>query len=179
MANDEIPVSYRTHSGNIRELQTYLREISNAYSDVRPVYPDGVYGKSTAGAVSDYQQIKGLPVTGEADRATWEAIADDYYDIMANLKEQTGIIPLPSADIILASGDSGTAVIIFQAMLNTLSGLYLNIPPNTLNGIFDDDTVRAVTEFQTIAGLPPTGKADIRTRNALTGLFNAIAESNS
>ena len=88
MANEEIPVSYGTQSDNIRELQTYLREISNAYSDVRPVYPDGVYGKSTAGAVSDYQQIKGLPVTGEADLATWEAIADDYYDIMANLKEQ-------------------------------------------------------------------------------------------
>lgn len=175
MANEAIPVSQKSHEANITELQRYLREISMSGLNVRPVIPDGLYNAQTAAAVSDFQRIKGLPVTGETDRATWDAILDTYYDIISNLSEQIGIKPLPSVRTVLAPGDSGTAIIILQAMLNTLAGLFINIPPNTLSGIYDDDTARAVTEFQIVAGLTPTGETDIRTYNALAGLFDAVS----
>lgn len=177
MANDQIPVSKQAHEGNIRELQNYLREIAMTYSNVRPVIPDGQYGAQTSAAVADYQRMKGLPETGEADRATWNAILDTYWDIISNLSDQTGIRPLPSVNILLSAGDTGTAIIIMQAMLNTLAGLYFNIPPNTISGVYDEDTVKGITEFQTAAGLTPTGETDIRTWNALVGLFNATVAS--
>ena len=173
MANEAIPVSQQTHEDNIRELQTYLREIAMNDRRVRPVFPDGVYNDTTAAAVADFQRIMGLPETGETDRATWDAILDTYYDIISNLADQIGVRPLPSVNTVLSSGDTGTAIIIMQAMLNTLAGLYFNIPANTLSGVYDDDTVKAVKAFQETAGLSPTGKTDIRTWNALAGLFNA------
>lgn len=175
MANEAIPVSPQSHEANVTELQRYLREISMSGADVRPVIPDGLYNEQTAAAVADFQRMKGLPVTGETDRVTWDAILDAYYDIISNLSEQIGVKPLPSVKTVLAPGDTGTAIIILQAMLNTLAGLFFNIPPNSLSGVYDSDTVNAVMEFQMAAGLTPTGKTDIRTWNALAGLFDAIS----
>ena len=84
MANEPLPVSHKAHSQNVAELQRYLREISMNGADVRPVIPDGVYSPHTAAAVSDFQRIKGIPETGETDRATWELILDTYYDIITS-----------------------------------------------------------------------------------------------
>ncbi|MGN0636962.1 MAG: peptidoglycan-binding protein [Huintestinicola sp.] len=175
MANEAIPVSPQSHEANVTELQRYLREISTSGANVRPVIPDGLYNEQTAAAVADFQRMKGLPVTGETDRVTWDAILDTYYDIIANLSEQIGIKPLPSVKTVLSPGDKGTAIVIIQAMLNTLAGLFYNITPNSLSGVYDSDTVKAVAEFQTIAGLAPTGNTDIRTYNALAGLFDAVS----
>lgn len=175
MANEAIPVSPQSHEANVTELQRYLREISMSGANVRHVIPDGLYNEQTAAAVADFQRMKGLPVTGETDRVTWDAILDTYYDIISNLSEQIGVKPLPSVKTVLAPGDSGTAIVIIQAMLNTLAGLFMNIPPNSLSGVYDDDTARAIAEFQTVAGLSPTGETDIRTYNALAGLFDAIS----
>lgn len=175
MANEPLPVSHKAHSQNVAELQRYLREISMNGAAVRPVIPDGVYSPHTAAAVSDFQRIKGIPETGETDRATWELILDTYYDIITSLSEQVGVKPMPSADTVLSEGDKGTAIIILQAMLNTLSGLFMNIPMNSLSGIYDSDTIKAVTEFQTASGITPTGMTDIRTWNALAELFDAVS----
>ncbi len=157
------------------ELQRYLREISMSGANVRPVIPDGLYNEQTAAAVADFQRMKGLPETGETDRVTWDAILDTYYDVISNLSEQIGVKPLPSVKTVLAPGDRGTSIVILQAMLNTLAGLFMNIPPNSLSGVYDSDTVKAITEFQTVSGLTPTGETDIRTWNALAGLFDAIS----
>lgn len=175
MANEAIPVSPQSHEENVTELQRYLREISMSGANVRPVIPDGLYNEQTAAAVADFQRMKGLPATGETDRVTWDSILDTYYDIISNLSEQIGVKPLPSVKTVLAPGDRGTAIVILQAMLNTLAGLFMNIPPNSLSGIYDSDTVKAITEFQTVSGLTPTGETDIRTWNALAGLFDAIS----
>lgn len=157
------------------ELQRYLREISMSGANVRPVIPDGLYNEQTAAAVADFQRMKGLPETGETDRVTWDAILDTYYDVISNLSEQIGVKPLPSVKTVLAPGDRGTSIVILQAMLNTLAGLFMNIPPNSLSGVYNSDTVKAITEFQTVSGLTPTGETDIRTWNALAGLFDAIS----
>lgn len=175
MANEAIPVSPQSHEANVAELQRYLREISMSGANVRPVIPDGLYNEQTAAAVADFQRMKGLPETGETDRVTWDAILDTYYDVISNLSEQIGVKPLPSVKTVLAPGDRGTSIVILQAMLNTLAGLFMNIPPNSLSGVYDSDTVKAITEFQTVSGLTPTGETDIRTWNALAGLFDAIS----
>ena len=142
MANEAIPVSPQSHEANVTELQRYLREISMSGANVRPVIPDGLYNEQTAAAVADFQRMKGLPETGETDRVTWDAILDTYYDVISNLSEQIGVKPLPSVKTVLAPGDRGTSIVILQAMLNTLAGLFMNIPPNSLSGVYDSDIVQ-------------------------------------
>ena len=58
----------------IRSLQTMLRVIAEDDSRLPTVVPDGLYGQSTLQAVSAFQRLYGLPVTGIADRITWERI---------------------------------------------------------------------------------------------------------
>lgn len=57
---------------------------------------DGVYDEETAEAVEDIQEARGLPVTGDVDRATWDAI----YDVNAaglSLRAGPTVLPLAQA----------------------------------------------------------------------------------
>lgn len=55
----------------IRALQTMLRILSENDPSHPSVIPDGIYGPQTVSAVSAFQRIHGLPVTGVTDRITW------------------------------------------------------------------------------------------------------------
>ncbi len=177
MAADNIPVSPEDHSSNVAELQRYLREIHQSGADVRAVIPDGIYGQQTRGAVTDFQRANNIPQTGEVNFETWNAIHSAYNYTKQNLNAQHGIMPFPSLVTVFSDGDSGTAVIILQAMLNTIAGIHNNITANRLNGIYDSNTALAVSELQSAAGITPTGKTDISTWNTIVDIFNALAES--
>ena len=60
---------------NIRSLQLLLDRMSLNYGFPPPA-PTGVYDEATEAAVRRVQEINGLPVTGVADRATWQVIAE-------------------------------------------------------------------------------------------------------
>ena len=55
----------------ISKLQKYLRRLSQFDNDIRLVPIDGIYEEDTRLAVLEFQQKYGLPLTGVADRATW------------------------------------------------------------------------------------------------------------
>lgn len=172
---DNVPVTKEAHEQNIREIQTYLREIAGSTEGVRMVKPDGVYGENTAGAVSDFQRISGMPETGETDRATWDAIYNYYIDVIENLSGQECIFAFPSVKTVIDTGDTGTSVIILQAMLNTIAGYFLNLDPVAVSGVYDSPTKKAVTDLQKAAGADVTGITDIRTWNLAVRVFNAAA----
>ena len=176
MAANDIPVSRDVHSDNIRELQSYLRKIGYGGSDGNPIKPDGIYGQHTRDAVTSYQRDNGLPQTGEVDHNTWKAIHNTYTDAVSYIHNQEGIFAFPSLDAVLDIDGRGTAVVILQAMINTIAGEFINIIPVELNGIYDDKTAQAVSELQYIAGIMPTGQTDLRTWNIISQLFNHIAE---
>ena len=58
----------------IRSLQTMLRTLAKYDPRHETLIPDGIYGPATKSAVSKFQRIHGLPVTGVADQQTWEQI---------------------------------------------------------------------------------------------------------
>ena len=61
----------------IRSLQTMLRVIARKDPAIPAVIPDGIYGQDTMRAVTAFQQLYGVPVTGIADQQTWEAIVQE------------------------------------------------------------------------------------------------------
>ena len=62
----------------VRSLQTMLQVLSAVFPSLPNVNPDGVYGPSTAEAVSAFQKSAGLPTTGLADNETWNHLAASF-----------------------------------------------------------------------------------------------------
>ena len=145
---------------SIRSLQTMLRVIETDAGKDLPVVPDGIYGNQTQRAVSDFQQQRGLPVTGVADQATWERIAAEYPDALTrvNPAEPVRIILDPGAEFAL--GDESYYIYLMQAMLLALGEIYESIAVPQINGKFDDITAESVANFQMMSQLPQTGVMD-------------------
>ena len=55
----------------IRSLQTMLRVIAEDDPRLPDLVPDGIYGQTTMQAVTAFQRLYGLPITGIADQNTW------------------------------------------------------------------------------------------------------------
>lgn len=66
---------------NVRTIQDQLNRISDVYTAIPKVAVDGSYGPQTAEAVSAFQRIFDLPVTGVVDRPTWYRISNIYVGV--------------------------------------------------------------------------------------------------
>lgn len=80
-----IPISwpgYVLDIGNsgteVRTIQEQLASIRQTYSNIPPLAVDGIYGEQTAAAVSKFQSIFDLPVTGDVGYSTWYKISQLY-----------------------------------------------------------------------------------------------------
>lgn len=62
----------------VRTIQEQLSAIRRTYSNIPSLSIDGIYGEDTAAAVSRFQSIFDLPVTGEVDYSTWYKISQLY-----------------------------------------------------------------------------------------------------
>ena len=62
----------------VRTIQEQLSAIRRTYSNIPSLAIDGIYGEDTAAAVSRFQSIFDLPVTGEVDYSTWYRISQLY-----------------------------------------------------------------------------------------------------
>lgn len=57
-------------------VQHLLRELERLYFfPTAPLEPSGNYDQNTANLVKEFQKRNGIPVTGEVDRETWDAMA--------------------------------------------------------------------------------------------------------
>ncbi len=147
----------------VRSLQTMLRLLAENDSRLPRVVPDGIYGRQTQNAVSSFQRNNGLPVTGVANPATMERIADAYTDalVVQGPAESVQIILNPGA--VIRKGDTGYNVYLAQVLLLALAEIYSSLAAPVLTGILDDQTSESVTSFQYLSGLPQTGEIDKRT----------------
>lgn len=62
----------------VRTTQTFLNRIAQNYPLIPKVAIDGRYGSTTTNQVKVFQQVFGLPQTGEVDYATWYKISAIY-----------------------------------------------------------------------------------------------------
>ena len=159
----------------VRNLQIMLRKISDGDSRILPLIPDGVYGVNTHASVRSFQEAFGLPVTGEADYATWTAVAKEY----------TKILPMWNPPVIQPVWHPGQTVDVsdyhdhlhlVQAMLIVLSKYYAELTPPQVTGTLDVQTEAGLKWVQRAAGLEEIGALNARTWHALNVLYRITAE---
>lgn len=153
----------------VSNLQRYLRRLSIEHPSILPVPIDGIFAEQTTKALKEFQALYGLPVTGIADRQTWDTLFAEY----GRLLQLDAREPLP--DFFPASppnyrtqaGERHAFIALLQFMLNELLLSYDTLPTLTLNSTMDEETSKAVSEFQRIHLLPVTGQVDRPTWNRI------------
>lgn len=152
-----------------REIQEYLRTLSFQDARLIPVTVDGIYGAETEDAVKIFQRFYGLPSTGEVDTTTWSALTNEVAPVTTPII-QANLFPHRNA---LVYPDTQNETVAFiQVMLNSLSRIYQNISPVTVNGRYDKPTVQQIKELQQLQGTKANGIVDLQTWNTLVTLFN-------
>ena len=168
-----------TYGTAVRNLQRYLRRIydSDRSNTVFAVPVDGIYESATRDAISEFQRLKGLPVTGITDRQTWELLFSDY-QLLADSNDKRvypDFFPRVPVNYETDFGEKSSFISVLQFVLDELRASYGTLPSFEMNGIFDGDTSLAVKEFQRLHALPITGRVNRRTWNAMADAFNRYA----
>ncbi len=166
----------------IRSLQTMLRTIAEQDSRQPSLIPDGIYGPDTVRAVTSFQRNAGLPVTGVADQATWDAIAAAFEPALVIADEAWPIQAIFNPGQVIRRGERHPNVYLAQAMLIVLSQLYLSISQPGMTGVLDLPTSESLSSFQALSLLPTTGELDKITWKHLASQYplaaNHIASQN-
>lgn len=144
----------------VRSLQTMLRVLGEHDDQYFNVVPDGIYGQQTMAAVSNFQRVHGLPVTGVADQATWEAIHAAYEPALIQISEAEPVFLILEPNQVLRRGERSPYLYVVQGILIHLSQVYGSIGSPAQSGILDEPTADAISSFQSLSSLPMTGNLD-------------------
>ncbi len=139
----------------IREIQTYLLAIHHGLKTVPPVTKDGIYSAQVRDAVSTFQGVYHLPVTGMVDFQTFQTLYQVYQDLNTSNQEYE-LIPQSVFD--MKTGDFGQFVIKLQSLLGDLSLVYPNVIRPAITGQYGLGTLDAVRAIQRNYGLEETGE---------------------
>lgn len=63
---------------HIYMVQAILAVLQDAYQSIGPVSHTGLLDEATNNAISAFQSLSGLPMTGHLDKLTWKALALHY-----------------------------------------------------------------------------------------------------
>ncbi len=154
-------------SQSVRSLQTMLRYIAEQDSSHRTLVPDGVYGPQTVDAVSHFQRLHGLPVTGVTDQATWNAIHKAFVPARVEVEPAEPLQIILNPNQVIRRGERHPNIHIAQAVLQVLSEIYDSVSQPSRNGILDDPTADSISSFQILSDLPMTGDLDKQTWKSL------------
>ncbi len=166
----------RNKKQEVENLQTYLHLLSFHYPTVSSPPVDGIFGESTETSLSQFQELVGLPVTGRADRTTWEALYALYRATLPMTEPPAAIHIFPAypPELLLEVGSSGFSVATVQHMLRELGQNTVALEALTVDGRYGTETEEAVKVFQLLYGLFPTGNLDRGTWNTLAGAYNTL-----
>ncbi len=147
----------------IRSLQTMLRTLAEYDDRHETLIPDGIYGPATVSAVSKFQRLHGLPVTGITDQDTWETVVAEYEPALITVAEAEVLDIILDPNQVIRQGQRHPHVYIIQAILQILQDAYGSIGQVPHTGLLDEPTAQAVIAFQELSALPMTGNVDKRT----------------
>ena len=100
-----------------------------------------------------------------------------YYgeNMYINTAEQIAGIPASWPGYDLTIGSSGDKVRQMQEQLNVIAEAYPALPKITADGIYGPATERAVRDFQSVFGLPVTGKVDYPTWYKISEIYVGVS----
>lgn len=166
-------------TGSGVQLLQYLLAIVGEYYDALPRWQpqqiDGIFGPQTREAVSAYQRMLELPVTGAVDRETWYALLSTYQSVLRAQPDNEWLSLFAGfPDVFLVKGMRGDDVRRAQELINTIARGYPEVPTVAEDGIFGDATESAVSVVQVLLGLPATGAIGPLTWEGMIDLSRSI-----
>ena len=147
----------------IRSLQTMLRVIAESAPRHPSVIPDGIYGPQTVAAVSAFQRLHGLPVTGVTDQNTWETIVAAHEPALIAVDAAQPIEVILNPNQVIRKGERHPVIFLAQGMLFVLADAYKSVGTPGNSGVLDEPTADSLASFQALSGLPMTGNLETRT----------------
>lgn len=178
-----VPLQIGSAGAQVRTVQRELNRISANYPAIPRIGSvSGVFDAATRNAVIVFQQIFGLAVDGVVGKQTWYKLKYIYNGVK-NLSEiySEGLTISEVERVfsnVLRQGDRGIAVRTIQYYLNFVGqfndSLTIGIAED---GIFGQDTKRAVEAFQRYYGLTADGIVGRNTWNAVIDAYNDVLRS--
>ena len=171
---------YENEAQATANLQRYLRQLSYHHPEITPPPIDGIFDRDTERALREFQAMQELPITGRADRQTWDTLYAMYRaSIAENEPPRTvAILPFVAGEILLEKGDEGFTINVLQYMLRELGESLAELEEVEISGVFDEKTARAVRLFRAQNGLPEGETVDLVTWNTLVDRFNRLGVEN-
>ena len=157
-----------------QNLQKYLRQLAYFEPEI-PLLPiDGNKGEDTSAAIREFQRSRSLPVTGIANRETFDRIYAEYLLSLSKNLPPIPFSPFPKnpVDYEVQPGDDGFLTSVIQHLLGEISVIYEFLPQLEMTGVYDDATENAVKTIQRASDLEETGRVDRRTWNAIVRHYN-------
>lgn len=153
---------------------------------------DGKYGPGTVKAVSDFQKASGLPVSGVIDESTASALQALSPELAKKINKGTTLSAHQSVVKSASSGAAASKVVPSRAAPSSGGRTYLfgkgdqgpdvasiqnklkkaGFLSDKADGIYGDNTVKAVSAFQKKIGIPVTGNVDARTLSVLNRVID-------
>ena len=167
------PLRQGSRGNSVRLIQFWLSVLSDFYSTIPAVTPDGIFGNATEAAVRAFQSRFSLTVDGVVGPATWNKLYEVYTSQINGVldkNETPGVYPGTP----LRVGSTGIKVKEAQFYLYLLSAYYTSIPRINYDGVFGPATRDAVIAFQQISNLTPDGIIGPATWQALYATYEKL-----
>lgn len=164
------------------EMQEFLNAIAVNYPIIPVIFPvNGVFKENTEAAVRAFQRQFNLNVDGVVGKATWYKISYIYAAVrkLAELGSIGRIEDLYSGQYPgtpLRQGDRGVEVQLLQFYLSSISVFYPQIPNVTIDGIFGQNLLKAVLNFQQNFGLIDDGIVGRSTWEKIYAVYETLSD---
>ena len=157
---------------NIQYLLAYL---SQFYNTVPLIDIDGIFGQNTAAAVRAFQQTFDIPITGDVDLETWDALYKTYIGFLETIPfkyVEGNVLPYPGVQLRL--GAESDSVRVLQEYIGFISQFINEIPFVSPTGYYGTQTRDAVYALQALLGLPQTGVVGANAWNEISSLYSDL-----
>lgn len=143
---------------SVRTVQYYLAFLGYFLPELPGIAITGTFDENTRNAVFTFQQAYGLPVDGVVGRDTWNRLLNVYEQLLRDLPaDYQRYVAQIYPGRFLSVGDEGQSVRQLQENLRRIAAQNAAIPTVTVDGIFGQDTRRAVLALQRQLGMEETG----------------------
>lgn len=158
----------------VRDLQEMLRLISHVRQELPLLSPDGTFGESTLEAVMQFQRLMGLPVTGQVDQTTWDAIFDEHHRVHRQLSPPRSASLFPHHGDPIYPGQSSPLLYPIQGMFFALAPVFAPVQAIPVTGILDSGTASNLRWVQRSGHRQETGALDRETWELLSRIYETF-----
>lgn len=155
-------------------LQYMLGQLAQADPELTSLAVDGVFGERTLEAVLRFQKKAGLPMTGRADPATWEALRAQWQTLEGRTGPARPVRLFPGEGTQVEQGGVREYLILPQTMFRVLARQFMGIADVPADGVHSQASADNVRWLQRAGGLPPTGTLDQPAWDILSRLYEVF-----